>query len=392
VQKAANSQTLKLHNRQAVLQAVRRYGPISRVEVAARTGLSQPAVTSVVRELIEESLIIEEGLGQSSGGRPPILLVFNPRVQFVLAAVLEPQRIRGALADLNGEVRVESVAEVTADDPVQALIAFLHGLIEQAGEDPIRLAAICLGVPGIATGQGAVSHAPGLGWWQDVPLGEILQATFKAPVRLENDVNLMALGEQTEGAGKAVQDLVLVHVSDGIGSGILLNGQLFRGSRGAAGEIGYLPLGPVVPRQPQDYGLFELHYSTRGLLSRLAAFTAVTPQTEPVSLLKECVAQELPWAKALYDDLLRYWAYALAAIVCIINPERLILAGNAVATGPEGLARLCATLQSLVPLAPEVRFGALGDRAGLVGAIALALQEVDRDRSVALGPAPASAT
>lgn len=374
----ANARLMKQLNRQAVLAAIRDRGPISRVELAALTGLSQPAVTAIVRELLDLGLVEEKGVGQSSGGRPPILLLFNPTARFILAACLEGERLWGGLADLSGALQVEAEAALPPDphDPVRALGDFLEGLIGRAGAPASRLAAVAVGVPGIAHTGGTVSHAPSLGWWQEVPLRSLLQQRFGVPVVVENDVNLMALGEYFQGAGQGVANLALMHVSDGIGAGILIGGHLFRGARNAAGEVGYLPLGPESPRRPQDYGLFELHYSSRAIRRRLqevAPQEAAAAGGRPVRRLREAAEAGVPWAQELFADTLRHWAHALASITCILNPELVLLAGDAVDCGEQGLAEIRRIVTDLVPDPPEIKFAALGSRAALAGAIAMAL-------------------
>lgn len=390
----ATARLMRQLNRHNVLMAVRRHGPVSRAEVAAETGLSQPAVTAIVRELMKLGLVQEVGTGQSSGGRPPIMLVFNPSAQFVLAASLEGDRIRAALADLSGTIFAEREGEARGGDPAGSLIHFLHGLIKEAHEHPARLAAIGVGVPGIThRTQGTVSHAPALGWMQAVPLRALLEQHFEVPVAVENDVNLMLLGEHFRGAGQGTSNLALMHVGEGIGAGIMLDGALFRGPNDAAGEVGYLPLGPLINRGPTDFGLFERHYSALGLQNRmLQSGLPNSPELEeqPVAVLRSLAQMQIPWAKAIYEDALCQWAYALTAIVCILNPERVLLAGDAVACAEDGLETVRATLASLVPVPPDVRFASLGSRAVLIGAINSALQATFGDSSIRAS-APAAA-
>lgn len=380
----ANARLMKQLNRQSVLAAVRDRGPISRAELAALTGLSQPAVTAIVRDLLELGLVEEKGLGQSSGGRPPIMLLFNPAARFVIAACLEGERLWGGVADLSGALQAEEEVALPADgvhDPARALGDFLEGLVSRSGMDPQRLAAIAVGVPGIVHRRGTVSHAPSLGWWQEVPLRAVLHERFSVPVVVENDVNLMALGEYFQGAGQGVVNLALMHVSDGIGAGILIDGTLFRGAGDAAGEVGYLPLGPAGPRRPDDYGMFEQHYSARSLYRRiqLAGLGAGLDERRPIRQLRELAAREVPQARQLLDDALRHWSYAVASIACILNPELVLLAGDAVDCGEDGLAFVQRTVAELVPMAPEIRFASLGSRAALVGAVASALSLADEN-------------
>lgn len=388
--KPANARLMKHLNRHAVLSAIRDRGPISRVELATLTGLSQPAVTAIVRDLLDLGLVEEKGLGQSSGGRPPIMLLFNPAARFILAACLEGERLWGGLADLSGALQAEAEVVLPSDphDPARALGDFLQGLIGRAGVDPARLAAVAVGVPGIAHLEGTVSHAPSLGWWQKVPLRDLLHQRFGVPVVVENDVNLMALGEYFQGAGQGVANLALMHVSDGIGAGILIDGALFRGARNAAGEVGYLPLGPASPRRSHDYGLFELHYSSRAIRRRLQEAAAAEGPHEgagdgadgrPVRRLRELAEAGVPWARALLEDALRHWAHALASITCILNPELVLLAGDAMDCGKEGLEEIRRIVADLVPDPPEIRFAVLGSRAALTGAVAMALSLADEN-------------
>lgn len=384
----ANAALIKRLNRQTVLKAIRERGPISRVELATVTGLSQPAVTAIVRDLIRQDLVREVGTGQSSGGRPPILLAFNPSAQVVLGAALDGEQLVAAAADLDGAVLAEESLPLGArrrDDGVRAMIRLLDDLLHRVPGGSKRLAAIGVGVPGIThSREGTVSHAPSLGWWQEVPLRDRLQRRFKVPVAVENDVNLMVVGEHAQGAGRGAQHLVLMHIGTGIGAGIILGGTLFRGAHDAAGEVGYLPFGPMLARQPGDYGLFEQHYSARGLAQRLAQCgAAVPPGQGPVAALVQYARLQIPWAQALLDDALRHWAYAVAAIACILNPERVLLAGDAVDIGEEGLARIREQVAALVPVPPEVQFATLGRRGGLVGAITRALHMAYQDPAVA---------
>ncbi|BAD41738.1 ROK family transcriptional regulator [Symbiobacterium thermophilum] len=379
----ANARLMKQLNRQAVLSAIRDRGPISRVELAALTGLSQPAVTAIVRDLLDLGLVEEKGLGQSSGGRPPIMLLFNPAARFVLAVCLEGERLWGGLADLSGALQVEAEGVLSPDphDPARSVCDFLQGLIDRSGVEASRLAAVAVGVPGIAHTEGTVSHAPSLGWWQEVPLRDRLRQCFGVPVVVENDVNLMALGEYFQGAGVGVANLALMHVSEGIGAGILIDGNLFRGARNAAGEVGYLPLGPLSPRRPQDFGLFELHYSSRAIRQQLQAALPEAPGDDgrPVRRLRELAEAGLPWARSLFGDALRHWAHAVASITCILNPELVLLAGDAVDCGREGLSEVNRIVADLVPDPPEIRFAVLGSRAALTGAVAMALSLADEN-------------
>ena len=382
-----NASVMRQVNRQLVLSAIRRHGPVSRSELGHLTGLSPPAITGIVRELIRMDLVREVGAGRSSGGRPPILLTFNPSAQCVLAANLEGQALTVAVADLSGQVLEEQAARVDTDRPsaaVRTLVRLLDELTQRHGGRR-RLAAVGIAVPGIThVAAGTVSHAPALGWWQEVPLRDRVRRHFRVPVVVENDVNLMTLGEHAQGAGQGVDNLVLIHVGIGIGAGILIGGKLYRGARGAAGEVGYLPLGPADTVQPfrtsEGYGLFEERYSARGLALRVRQVVGNLPADvgpdRVVAHLCECARMAIPWAQALLEDAIRHWAYSVAAVASILDPDRILLGGQIEQIGQEGLLRIREYVERLVPVPPELSFGTLGARGALVGAAALALEAI----------------
>ena len=220
-----------------------------------------------------------------------------------------------------------------------------------------------------------------------MPLRDRLHQRFGVPVVVENDVNLMALGEYFQGAGQGVANLALMHVSDGIGAGILIDGTLFRGARQAAGGGGLPPSGAGRPAAAQDYGLSSCHYSSRAIRRRLQeAAAAEGPHKagdgadgRPVRRLRELAEAGVPWARALLEDALRHWAHALASITCILDPELVLLAGDAVDCGQDGLEEIRRIVAGLVPDLPEIRFAELGSRAALTGAVAMALSLADEN-------------
>ena len=366
-------------HRWAILNLLRQYGPSSRKDLAEHTGLSQPRVSALVKELLQEGLVREVGPGASSGGRRPVLLDLNAAAYHVLGAMVESHRCDFVVADLSGRtVSTSTVALDLPGDPGAAsgdaaldrLADALRGVMDRSGLAPDRLLGIGVGVPGIVQPEtGRVRRAPGVGWWQDAAVRAGLEERLGVPVVVENDVNLMALGEFARGAGKGARCLVLVYVGTGIGAGIVVGGRLFRGAASAAGEIGYLPLGPAAGAAGgrPGFGVFEQQFSARAV-ARYLAERGLPHEPRPVAALVQ-LARRRAELRPYLEQLIRHWAYGVASLVAVLDPDRVLLAGDAADIGAEGLEQIRDVLGRLLPEVPAVRFAALGDRAGLVGAV-----------------------
>ena len=367
------------NSRLAILSLLRQYGPCSRKEIAERTGLSQPSVSALVKELLREGLVREVGPGESSGGRRPVLLDLNAAAYYVLGAMVESDRIDFAVADLSGRavsthavaVNLPGGADAPAGEAALARLAeAVKEVMSRSGLEPDRLLGIGVGVPGIVQPEtGRVRRAPGVGWWQDVAVRAGLEERLGVPVVVENDVNLMALGEYARGAGRGARCLVLVYVGTGIGAGIVVEGRLFRGAASAAGEIGYLPLGPAADAAEgrPGFGVFEQQFSARAV-ARFLAEQGWARGRRPVAALVEA-ARHRPELRPYLEQVIRHWAYGVASLVAVLDPDRVLLAGDAADIGAEGLEQIREVLARLLPEVPAVGFAALGDQAGLVGAV-----------------------
>lgn len=271
----------------------------------------------------------------------------------------------------------------------EALIAVLqpavNRIVEKAGVNTENLLGIGVGVPGITRQKnGSVSFSPSTGW-RDRPVQKELESIFGLPVIVENDVNLMALGELRQGAGKGISNMVYIHVGTGIGAGIIIDGRLYRGAADAAGEIGYFVLGDPAQRNLPESGIFESNYSAKALADRIVKefgkewIDQARQRPGGVINLLEEMGHQSPGLRQLLEEACRYWAYGIANMVCMMNPELVILGGDMVYLGEWGLAAIQEKLTELAPVAPLVRYAALGDNAGVIGAV---FQVMENDRSL----------
>ncbi|AEM77730.1 ROK family transcriptional regulator [Thermoanaerobacter wiegelii] len=242
----ADQLLVKQINKSIVLNTIRKKGNISRAEIAGITGLNKSTVSFLVDELINEGFVREEGPGASKGGRKPIILSINNNAGCIIGIDLDVNYILIVLTDLMANVIWEKKVDVKIGESQQAIIERLIELIDEAilnAPNTIRgILGIGIGVPGIVDYKnGTVLMAPNLKW-ENVPLKEIIENKFKIKVHIDNEANVGAIGEKWFGAGVKYNNFVYVSAGIGIGTGIIINGELYRGTVGLAGEMGHMTI------------------------------------------------------------------------------------------------------------------------------------------------------
>ena len=374
---------LRGSNRLRVIDSVRHRGGASRVELVRATGLSRSTVSSVVGELLAERVLIEQRdrtAARSAGGagRPATRLVLNPDVGALLGVHLRHDGVRVALADLSGTVRAESLGALDVDHHTQEALDLVTGqvpeLLRSAGFGPDRLLAVGVAVSApVATAPAGA--APGRR--RDVDVAGELGAALRLPVYVGNDANLGAMAEWTYGAGRDTEDLIYVMMADGVGAGLILDGRLYAGAHGVAGELGH-----VVVRQDGSI----CRCGGRGCLETVVGIEALTAalrahhgaELTPDRVL-ELVAAGDPGARRVVTDAGRALGQALAGICAVLDPRLVVVGGWLAAAGDPLLDGVGEELRRRLP--PEladgltVVGGRLGVRAEVLGAIAMAARE-----------------
>ncbi|MCP1309558.1 ROK family transcriptional regulator [Paenibacillus tyrfis] len=374
-----NAKLVKHINREGILHQLRENPRVSRADLAKLTELSRPCVSALVDEMIVEGLISEVGFGESKGGRKPILLEYNFQAYGVIGAVFEGSTLQLAIANLKGELLVQRTTclphPMNGETAIQSIEQGLAALLNESGFDKARLLGMGLGLPGITQrSEGTVSYAPSTGW-MGLPVRKEIEAALGLPVVIENDVNLMTLGEFHKGIGVGHSNLVYMYAGTGIGAGIMIDGQLYRGAKEASGEIGYMVIGPVGNQTKGEYGVFERNYSVRAIREKAKA--VLPSMDEESSIVKQIVGQAksgVEAAQTLLDDICRHWTYGIANLTSVMDPALLILSGEMLHIGDEGVHKIQQWLTDWVPSVPRIEMASLGDQAGLIGAIHCALE------------------
>lgn len=319
---------IKKMNTSIVLDAVIKHAPLSRAQISELTGLNKATVSSLVQDLIDGNLIIETGPGESSGGRKPVMLVFNATAGYAVGIDLGVNYIRGILTDLEGNVSSELEWELERHNPdfaLERLVSCIEQLMADAPESPYGVVGIGMGVPGIVDDEGSILFAPNMEW-RHIELRQMLEQRFSLPVTIDNEANAGAQGEQKYGAGRDIAHQIYVSVGIGIGTGIILNKELYKGTAGFSGELGHLSIEfDGKPCRCGNRGCWELYASENALLER-ASELGLTEYASLSKLIKAADAGDLQVQK-LFRSIGAYLGAGISNIINVFNPDVVII-GN----------------------------------------------------------------
>jgi predicted NBD/HSP70 family sugar kinase len=365
----------------ALLHHVRTGRARSRAELVALTGAARNTVSARVDQLIAARLLEEGGRGWSTGGRPPTLLRFNSAAGCVLAVDLGVTSVDVAVTDLSAQVLATvghpiDIAE--GPGPVLAEVDRLaQKVLAEAGKTPADVCAVGVGVPGpVEFSTGRPSHPPIMPGWHDFPIPSAF-GRYSCPVFVDNDVNVMALGEM--GVAGSLQDVLVVKVGTGIGCGIIVDGEVYRGAQGSAGDIGHIHVPSadgreVVCRCGQVNCLEAI--AGGGALLRDAQAAGL-----PVATTREVVERAAlgdGQALELVRRAGRTIGTVLAALVNFFNPHRIVMTGGVARAGVPLLAGIReAVYARSMPLAAralEITVSDAPDLSGRVGAALMAIE------------------
>ena len=367
-----------------VLDFVWRRRAVSRADIARHTGRSRSTISEVVARLLPTGLIEEVGSGESRGGRRPILIGFRDGAGSILGMDIGAAHVSVALTDLRGRI----LAWRRRDHPVQSDPKGTAALA-------VRLGEACLAAPGAGpTGPMGIGVAvpspvdPGspyrileriLPAWHDFDLLGALRSHFEVPVFVDNDANLGALAEHHWGKAVGIDDFAYLKVATGVGAGLMIGGEIYRGATGVAGEIGHVAIDPRGPRCVcGNRGCLATFVGTRALVDRTRALLprfpgSVLARTVPdIRSLEDAALADDPLALKVVGEAAGNLGIVIAGVLNLMNPGSVILGGSLARLGDRLIAPLSEAVagRTLVAsaAASEIRTSELGPRATALGA------------------------
>ncbi|QES47645.1 transcriptional regulator [Streptomyces venezuelae] len=376
-------------NLERVVRAVRLAGSLTQAEIARTTGLSAATVSNIVRELKDGGTV--EVTPTSAGGRRARSVSLSGDAGIVIGVDFGHTHLRVAVGNLAHQVLAEETEPLDVDaswvDGFDRAEHLVGRLIEDVGTVREKVIGVGLGVPGpIDVEAGTLGSTAILPGWAGINPREELSRRLGVPVYVDNDANLGALGELVWGSGRGVKDLAYIKVASGVGAGLVINGQIYRGPGGTAGEIGHITLdesGPVC------------RCGNRGCLETFAAARYVLPLLQgshgpelTMERVVELAREGDPGCRRVITDVGRHVGSGVASLCNLLNPSRVVLGGSLADAGELVLAPIRESVgRYAIPSAARqlsVLTGSLGARAEVLGALALVLSEMG-DSTLLLG-------
>jgi predicted NBD/HSP70 family sugar kinase len=366
-----HSGLLRMMNERLVLNHLREHGRTSRVDLARVTGLSKPTVSAAMSGLVEAGLVMHVGEMAGRPGPTTSLYDLNPDAAYVLGVDIGREWIRVGVADMRGQFRARKDGRNsarTAAELVRRARSLAHRAADEAGVEWTSITTAVVGSPGVFDpGSGGMQLAPNLPDWGRPGLVDRLRDSLHIELTLENDVNLAAVGEHAYGEGRGKQHFVLISIGTGVGMGIVIDGQLYTGFQGAAGEIGYLPA-------PESHDL------THGSMEAAIAAASIARHAQASGLELSSAKEVFAAAGAGDPRALRVVRAEgerigglIVAVAAVLDPEIVVLGGG---VGRNVLLMREAITERIAesgPLRPEIVASGLGESGVLYGAIARAL-------------------
>lgn len=386
----ATHQKTKQHNRDLVLKTIFARQPISRAEIARITALTRATVSEIINTFLAEGLVEEVGLGSSIGGKSPILLSLVADSRYLIGLNLGQDKFIGSVVNLLGELKETVEIPISDTDGKQALDYVFQILDQLFAKNWKPIIGIGISTPGLVnTREGVVLNAVNLDW-QDLPLARLVKDRYRLPVCVVNDSQANAIGEFVYGANHEPEgSLVVVNVRHGIGAGILINGQLFQGDGGSAGEIGHVVAQPEGGRLCRcgKHGCLETISSAKAVVQRARELAkdfpnselAKTPARINLNAVVEAFQKNDPLALLVARDAARYLGFSLASLVGTLNIQDIVLTGEMSRLGSAWLDQIRESMleAGLARMVQETRLeiGKLDFRGYILGSSALMLLE-----------------
>lgn len=352
----------------AAVVAALRTEHLSRSDLIARLGVSSSLVTRVVRSLLDQSIIQENGVVSSTLGRPPVQLQLNAQYGHLVAVSCEGEQLRIGLYDLHGaEVRANTITLGGQLVDIDIITKSIDAVQRDAGVDAKQLLGIAFSVPGVVDARtGVVSEAPDLRWQAPVPLRALVEDLYAVPVTVDNDVNLMVLAERENGGAVGADDVIYVYLGGrGVGAGIISGGRLTQGGHGAAGEIGIIPLNAAEGSAPGTRVEDRISVAAIG---RALQTHGLDTAPAPIAALVRWAESKDESACRIRSQVLDALAHSILILSAIVDPTVVLIGGAARDLLDIDLIKVTERLASQMPAPPALEFAQLDSGAVLQSA------------------------
>lgn len=379
-------------NRSLVLQTIRAYNPISRIELTEITTLTPSTITSLINELIRNGLVREVGNIRRGIGRSRTLVSINNEAYYVLGIDLARTSISVGVVDLLGNLltvkRVSSDLNQQFPITLNTLKETIYSLLEEINlQIREKIIAIGIGSPGpLSPSRGIIISPPNFTGWSNIPLKKIMEEEFKLPTFIENDAKACALGERWFGCCKNIDNFVYLAVGTGVGAGIIINGEIYRGQGELAGEIGHTTIDINGPRCGcGNYGCLEIYTSILSLIERIKReeklkYLLKDGYLETLESFYKIAREGDIRAVEILNDYCFWLGVGIVNIINIFSPSAVILGREALINGADLIIPRIEKIIyergfSITSQQTKILSSIIGQNTGVIGAATIALQE-----------------
>jgi len=391
-----NRQLIKELNRTFVVNTILKYEPISRTKIAELTELSLSTVSNIVASLIEKGLVQETGEDKSKGGRKPIMLELNPRIGLAIGIKIGLDGIVAALVNLKGTVLYQISRSIPPKkdkkNVIKSVVEVIRNLVKEARIDFGHVIGCGIGVSGLVDSScGALIYSAILGW-KNIQFKKLLEKEFNIPVFVDKDVNALALGERRYGAARGINNFVCITIGTGIGAGIILNGEIYHGNSGGAGELGHTIIdknGPLC--YCGKHGCLET-FSSESFIIKEAKKALIKGEKTliknllnnndldnlSVSTIIEAAYKGDTIAKNIFEQAGKNLGIGISNFINIVDPEMILMEGRGMEAGEFILRPMQKAIKENSLLKKDIKIfsSRLGKKGWVIGAAELVLKEI----------------
>lgn len=365
-------------NHLAILELIKKEKEISRADISKKVNLTPASITKITKKLIEQNILKESKMGTTSGGRPPVLLTLNNKAGYVIGINLAPGYLEGAIGTLNGELKNIKKIDLTKQVQKEEVLLNITNMIDyfiKKNQD-IPLCGIGLAFHGLVDIKNGISiYAPYYGW-NDFNIKKLLQMKYKTNIKVDNDVNAMAIGQKNYLTTKKNQNFILINLSAGIGASIVIDNMILNGSRSVAGEVGHIVVSENSTRRCRcgKLGCLETYISHGAMLDKAMEKNLKFKNINKMLSNKSIEVQKI------VDSSAKYLGKMLGDLVNIINPEYIYLVGELVEKREDFIEKVEDEIKkSALEYSRKnlkVEKIALGSKIALLGAVTMIIDEL----------------